>query len=66
MGRLLRPTDGVPLYDLHLRLTRNANPLESRPGGSASQVTANIVWMTSAVSCHRDTSKQSTPIALTG
>ena len=33
---------------------------------SASQVTAKIVWITSAVSCQRDTSKQSTPIALTG
>ncbi len=35
-------------------------------GGSAPQVTPKIVCTTSAVSCHRDTSKQSTPIALTG
>jgi hypothetical protein len=32
----------------------------------SAQATSNIASMMSAVSCHRDTSKQSTPIALTG
>ena len=30
------------------------------------QVTLSIAWMRRAVSCHRDTARQSTPIALTG